>query len=308
MGQRPVTIMGIFAADLSFRVSRLPKWGETVIGETFTIGSGGKGSNQAIAAARLGGDVHFISKVGDDMFSEIARKAHTAAGVKLDFLFQAQGQSTGAAAIIVDAVTGENAIVVTPGAANMLTTDEIDRAHATIAESACFMTQFELSTSLVEYGIRTARTLGVTTILNPAPAHSCSDDLLALCDYITPNETEASAITGMPVNTFAEVEKAAESLRSRGAGAVIITMGARGAFLLTGSSAEHVPVFNAGAVVETTGAGDAFNGAFACGLAEGMTPLDATRFGCAVAGISVTRPGTSQSMPFRREVEKLIQL
>jgi ribokinase len=302
-----VTVMGIFAADLCFRTQRLPLWGETVIGGDFQLGPGGKGSNQAVAAARLGGTVHFISKVGADPFAEIARSIYREAGLHLDFLFTSSAHATGAAAIIVDQSSGENAIVVAPGAATALTVDDINQARACIASSGCFMTQLELSVPLVEHGLRMAHSLGVPTILNPAPACDLSDDLLGLCHYVTPNESEASALTGLPVGTMSEIEAAAEALLRRGPRHVVITLGARGAFVRSAKIKEHVSPFQAGPVVDTTGAGDAFNGGFAVGLSEGMSLIEATRFGCAVAGLSVTRPGTAPSMPSRAEADRLYQ-
>lgn len=300
-----VTVMGIFAADLSFRTGRLPGWGETVMGSSFRLGPGGKGSNQAIAAARLGGTVRFISKIGNDPFGELAQGVHRKAGVQLDYLFTTPDAATGAAAIIVDQASGENAIVVAPGAANVLTCEDIDLAREAIGESACFMTQFELPLPQVEYGLRLARSLGVPTILNPAPACECSDDLLELCDYVTPNESEVGTLTGMPVDSMLQIERAAAALLERGPRNVILTLGARGAFVLGPGVAEHVEAFQIGSVVDTTGAGDAFNGGFAVGLAEGMNIIEATRFGCAAAGLSVTRQGTATSMPERDEVERL---
>lgn len=302
-----ITVMGIFVADLSFRTERLPKWGETVLGDGFRLGPGGKGSNQAIAAARLGASVNLISKTGRDPFGELAQKVHRSAGVNLDFLFTTPDEATGAAAIIVDQVTGENAIVVAPGAANSLTFADIDSAREAISESGCFMTQFELPVPQVEYGLRLARSLKVPTILNPAPACNCSDGLLELCDFVTPNESEASILTGLPVETMPQIECAAAALLKRGPRHVILTLGARGAFVLGPGIAEHVEAFQAGTVVDTTGAGDAFAGGFAVGLAEGMSVVEATSFGCAAAGLSVTRPGTATSMPEREEVDRLFR-
>jgi ribokinase len=302
-----VTVMGIFAADLSFRAQRLPAWGETVLGGDFRLGPGGKGSNQAVAAARLGATVHLISKVGTDPFAEIARSIYRDAGVHLHFLFTSREHSTGAASIIVDQASGENAIVVAPGAANALTVDDINQAKECIASSGCFMTQLELSLHLVEHGLRLAHSLGVPTILNTAPACDLSDDLLGLCDYVTPNESEASLLTGLPVGTMSEIEAAADALLRRGPRHVVITLGARGAFVRSAKIEEHVGVFQAGPVVDTTGAGDAFNGGLAVGLAEGMGLIEATRFGCAVAGLSVTKLGTAPSMPSRAEVDRLYQ-
>jgi ribokinase len=300
-----VVVMGIFAADLSFRTGRLPGWGETVMGSEFRLGPGGKGSNQAIAAARLGASVAFISKVGTDPFGELAQSVHRNAGVRPDFLFTTPDASTGAAAIIVDDSSGENAIVVTPGAAAALTPADIDLAREAIAASGCFMTQLELPLPLATHGLRLARSLGVRTILNPAPACDCSDEFLQLCDYVTPNESEASALTGMPVDTMAQIERVAAALLNRGPRHVVITLGARGAFVLSDNVAERVKAFQIGSVVDTTGAGDAFNGGFAVGLAEGMSLVEATRLGCAAAGLSVTRSGTATSMPKRDEVERV---
>jgi ribokinase len=302
-----VTVMGIFAADLSFRTERLPAWGETVMGSSVQLGPGGKGSNQAIAAARLGSAVRFISKIGKDPFGELAQHIHREAGVHLDFLFMTADHATGAAAILVNQASGENAVVVTPGAANALTVDDVDQAKSCIASSGCFMTQLELAVPLVEHGLRLAQSLGVQTILNPAPACDLSNELLALCDYVTPNESEASILTGLPVGTMSEIEQAATALLRRGPRHVVITLGARGAFLLSSEVAEHISAFQAGTVVDTTGAGDAFNGAFAVGLSEGMSFVEAARFGCAAAGVSVTRPGTARSMPARGEVDRLFQ-
>jgi ribokinase len=152
-----------------------------------------------------------------------------------------------------------------------------------------------------------AHSLGVPTILNPAPACDLSDDLLGLCHYVTPNESEASALTALPVGTMSEIEAAAEALLRRGPRHVVITLGARGAFVRSAKIKEHVSPFQAGPVVDTTGAGDAFNGGFAVGLSEGMSLIEATRFGCAVAGLSVTRPGTAPSMPSRAEADRLYQ-
>jgi ribokinase len=301
-----VTVMGIFALDLAFRAHKLPAWGETVVSSSLAIGPGGKGTNQAIAAARLGAETYFLSKIGADAFGKFAEAAYREAGVRTDFLCRDAHATTGAAAILLDDATGENAIVVSPGAASRLATAEIDAAREAIAHSACFLTQCELPLPLVEHGLRLARSLGVPTIFNPAPAVAGAEALLPLCDYATPNEHEAQALTGLPVSTLAEAEAAADALLARGARHAILTLGARGAYVKSATLSQHIPAFDAGPVVDTTGAGDAFNGGFAAALAEGMDVMRAARFGCAVAGIAVTRPGTSPSMPRRDEVEALL--
>jgi ribokinase len=306
MKAKPITVMGIFVVDLAFRTRTLPAWGETVMGADFRLGPGGKGSNQSVAAARLGAKVCFISKVGEDNFGDMARKTYEAEGIDTRFLIRTQEGTTGAAGIIVQESSGENAIIVVPGAANALTREEIDLARHQIAESAVFLTQLELPVPIVEHGLQTARALEVPTILNPAPACALNDSLFALCDYITPNESEAANMAGFPVVSLADAEKAAGWLLARGVRNVIRTRGAQGALVKTRSITETIDAFDAGPVVDTTGAGDAFNGGFAVALSEGLNVVEATRFGCVVAGLSVTRHGTAPSMPRRADVDKLL--
>src|ERR1700691_2512774 len=236
----------------------------------------------------------------------MAQKTYDAEGIDTRFLIRTQGGTTGAAGIIVQESSGDNAIIVAPGAANALTYEEIDQARDQIQESAVFMTQLELPVPTVEYGLRTARALGVPTILNPAPACELNDSIFELCDYITPNESEAAAMTGFPVVSLADAEKAADKLLARGVRNVILTRGAQGALVKTESFTENVEAFDAGPVLDTTGAGDAFNGGLAVALSEGLNVVEATRFGCVVAGISVTRYGTAPSMPKRAEVEEMM--
>lgn len=292
--------------DLAFRTNALPRWGETVLGTDFSLGPGGKGSNQAVAVARLGGDVSFLSKIGRDTFGQIAKRTYLEAGVNAAYLIESEDLATGAAAIILDNMTGENSIIVTPGASNSLNASEIDAAKAQIGASSIFMTQLELPVRIVEHGLRVARDLNVVTILNPAPACDLPESIFSLCDYLTPNEVEAAALTGMPVDTLEQAEQAAGILLARGVGTVVVTLGARGAIVKNSQISQHVPAYIAGPVVETTGAGDAFNGGLAVGLSEGMKLVDAVRFGCVVAGISVTRHGTARSMPKRAEVDKVM--
>lgn len=307
-GAAKITIMGIFVADLTFRTPRLPAWGETVLGSGFRVGPGGKGSNQAVCAARLGANVSFISKLGHDVFGEMARHMFADEGIDASFVFDADDCPTGGASIIVDEEKGENAIVVVSGACSQLTTAEIDMAHDQIASSSVFMTQLELPVALVEHGLGLAHSVGVRTILNPAPALHLRDFVYPLCDYLIPNESEAAILTSMPIETIHDAERAADVLLKRGVGNLVITLGDRGAVVKNAQLTKHVPAVEAGPVIETTGAGDAFCGALAIGLAEGMDLVQATEFGCAVAGISVTRFGTAPSMPRREEVDRLLSL
>jgi ribokinase len=308
MSDNRVTIMGSYVADVAFRIDRLPTWGETRMGQSFQLRPGGKGSNQAVAAARGGSPgsskVSFISKLGPDPFGEIARTLYRAEGIDTQYIFSSPNP-TGAAAILIDATRGENTIIVVPGACFELTPDEVDQATALIASSSIFVAQLELPLLTVEHGLRLAYTHGIPTILNPAPAAALPDSIYPLCDYLTPNETEAGALTGIPVTNLSSAEEAASSLLALGVRNVILTLGSQGALIKTSTLTRHIPAVDAGPVVETTGAGDAFNGGLAAGLAEGMDLVEATQFACAVAGISVTRPGTAPSMPRRNEIDAI---
>jgi ribokinase len=276
------------------------------MGSSFLIGPGGKASNQAVAIARLKGQVIFITKLGRDTFGELARRTYAAEGIDTRFIFETSEHPTGGAAVIVDELRGENAIVVVPGAGFHLTLDEVDRTSSAINESAIFITQLELPVSVVEHGLKLAKQLGVPTILNPAPAQALPDSVYPLCDYLTPNEAEAAELSGAPVASLADAGRAANTMLARGAANVVVTLGAQGALVKNAKLTEHVPAVNTGPVLETTGAGDAFNAGFALALAEGMDIVAATRFGCAVAGISVTRHGTTPAMPRRAEVAALL--
>jgi ribokinase len=297
--------MGSYVADVAFRTAKLPAWGETTMGAGFKLGPGGKGSNQAVAAARAGAQVSFISKLGRDAFGDLARATYRDESIDTTYLFETT-TPTGAAAILLDATTGENAIIVVPGACFELTPEEVDRARPLIERAAVFVTQLELSLPTVEHGLKLAHSLGVPTILNPAPGCALPRSIFEYCDYITPNETEAEVLTGIHVASLEDAERAADALLALGARNAIITLGARGAFAKNATTRQYVDAIDAGPVVETTGAGDAFNGGFAVALAEGRDIIDATRFGCAVAGLSVTRPGTAPSMPHRNEIDVLL--
>ena len=302
---KPIVILGIFVADTAYRAERQPRMGETIMGMSFVLGPGGKGSNQSVAAAMAGGQVHFITRLGDDDFAKIAHSTWARAGVVPEVTVDHESY-TGAAYIFIENATGNNAIIVSPGAAGRVSVADVDAKTDLIAGAAVFVTQLEQPILAAKRGLEIARAAGVTTILNPAPAASLGDDILALCDYITPNETETEALTGLPVTTIAQARLAADALLARGVGAVVITLGSQGALYHDATLSVHVPVISAGPVVETTGAGDAFNGGFAVALSEGRDVIDAVRFGCATAGISVTRAGTAPSMPARAEIDALL--
>ena len=304
---KPIVILGIFVADTAYRAERQPKLGETILGHSFSLGPGGKGSNQAVAAAMAsaGAPVHFITRLGRDDFAAIARATWAKAGVVPEVTEDAESY-TGAAYIFLEAATGNNAIIVSPGAAARISVADVEAQAGLIAGAACFVTQLEQPIAAAMRGLQIARAAGVVTVLNPAPAADLSDEMLALCDYVTPNETEAEALTGVAVVDVASATRAAEALLLRGVGAVIVTLGANGALYHDAGQTVHVPVISAGPVVETTGAGDAFNGGFAVALSEGCEVVEAVRFGCATAGISVTRSGTAPAMPSREEIDALL--
>ncbi len=299
-----VAILGIFVADTAYRADRQPRMGETILGKGFALGPGGKGSNQAVAVARLGSPVSFISRVGDDAFAKMAREMWVSEGVNP--LVESDPNSfTGAAYIFIDDKSGDNAIIVVPGAARDIGPEDLERNRTNIENATIFMTQLETQVEAARRGLEIARNAGVTTILNPAPAADLDSSILEMCDYLVPNESEAEFLTGMEVCDPETAKDAAAELKKRGAKSVIITLGDNGALLDDGLDAVHVPAFSAGDVIETTGAGDCFCGAFAHALNQGFSAFESTKFACAAASISVTRPGTAPSMPSHDEVERL---
>ena len=300
-----VVILGVFVADTSYRAERMPRLGETVLGEDFALGPGGKGSNQAVAAAKAGGRVSFVSRIGRDTFGDMAMATWEEAGVAAEV--ERGAGYTGAAFIFLEAATGDNAIIVAPGAAGEIDAGFVEARAELIAGAKVFVTQLEQPMGAAVRAVELAREGGAATILNPAPAAALPEGMLPLCDYVTPNETEAESLTGIAVTDLESAARAGDALLAQGvAKAAILTLGAQGALFHAADRSVHVPAFDAGAVVETTGAGDAFNGGFATALAEGRDPLEAARFGCATASISVTRPGTAPAMPSRAEIEALL--
>ena len=300
-----IVVLGVFVADTAYRADRPPRMGETILGNSFALGPGGKGSNQAVAAAKAGGDVHFISRLGQDDFAAMALKTWAGAGVTAAVTQDAES-FTGAAYIFIEEASGDNAIIICPGAAGDISVADVEAQRDLIESASVFITQLEQPMDAAKSGLKIAREAGVRTILNPAPAAELDAEMLALCDFVTPNESEAEGITGVPVASLEDAEAAADVLLSKGVGAALITLGEQGVYYKGSGTSAHVPAVSAGPVMETTGAGDAFNGGFATALAEGMDPVAAIRFGCAVAGISVTRAGTAPSMPARTEVDALL--
>ncbi|MEC9431773.1 MAG: PfkB family carbohydrate kinase [Pseudomonadota bacterium] len=303
-----VTVLGIFAMDAVCRAPRLPYPGETLIAEGFALHPGGKGSNQAVGAARLGAEARLITRIGRDAGADLARATWAADGVRA-FVGVSDARPTGAAVVFVQTGSGENAIAVHPGAALELSAADVDAAAqaGAFAGAGAFLTQLEQPLEAARRGLERAREAGALAILNPAPAPASAlpDDLLALCDWITPNQTEAATLAGLPAADSPEqAEAAARALIARGARGVAVTLGAQGALVCrAGAASVQVPALAGVAAVDTTGAGDAFAAGFAVALAEGAAPEDAARFACAAAGLSVTRHGATTALATRAEVE-----
>ena len=304
-GRERVAILGVFVADLAFRAARMPVVGETLFGSGFKLGPGGKGSNQSVAAARVGAKVAFITKIGSDAFGDIALATWQREGIAARAA-RTDSEATGAAFIYVNETSGENAIIVYPGAAGSIAPADVEAAADAIRNARVFVTQLEQPLAAARRGFEIARAAGAITVFNPAPAAPVEDAVYPLCDYVVPNETEAAALTGLRLDSLDDARRAGDALLAKGAGTALITLGEKGALFHARDRSLHVPAVTAGPVVETTGAGDAFVGGFAAALARGHEPLAAARFGCAVAGISVTRAGTAPSMPALAEVEALM--
>lgn len=304
--QSGVSVLGIFVADTAYLAQRMPQVGETISGSGFSVGPGGKGSNQSVAAARAGAEVTFISKIGKDIFGEMALETYKECGVNPQIV-QMDDLPTGAAFIYVNEDNGENAIIVYPGAAGSISSEDVHAAKDAIIRSKIFVTQLEQPVPAALTALKIAKDNNVITIFNPAPAEKFPDELFSLCDYIIPNETEAAAIVGFELDTIETTRKAGDILLEKGVGTAIITLGERGVLCHSASESIHVPAVAPAAVIDTAGAGDAFVGGFSAALSNGQSPIDAVRFGCATAGIAVTRRGTAPAMPSLSEINALIK-
>ncbi len=295
-----ITIIGSSNTDMVIKSGHLPAPGETVLGGDFFMNPGGKGANQAVAAARLGGEVHFVCKVGKDVFGETALQQFKQDGINTQFVTQDPLAPSGIALINVDA-KGENCITVASGANNCLSKGDIDAASEIFEAGDFVLTQLETPLETVVYAAKIAAKKGLKFVLNPAPAAELPAELFAHLYAITPNETEAEFLTGIPVNDLLSAEKAANILLHKGVQHVIITLGAEGALYKTAYETEHIPVAKVEAK-DTTAAGDCFNGALVVGLSEGMSWTEAITFACKAACISVTRLGAQASMPRLEEL------
>lgn len=296
-----VVVVGSANTDLVVRVAKLPRAGETVLGGTFSSVGGGKGANQAVAAARAGGDVAFIAMLGQDDLGDAALASYQAEGIDTSFVGRAAGCSSGVALILVDS-TGENSIAVASGANDRLGPAQIDAARDVIAAADTVLVQLEIPLETVCRTVELAAAAGRRVILNPAPARTLDASLLAKVSVITPNETEAELLTGMAVVDLAAAATVAERLCSLGPAAVL-TLGRRGCLIAAAGGEPTLIPGHAVTAIDTVAAGDVFNGSLAVALAEGLALAEAARFANAAAAISVTRHGAQASAPLRAEVE-----
>jgi ribokinase len=301
----PIAILGSINMDLLVQTPRLPAAGETLIGNTFLTAPGGKGANQAVAAARLGCSVFMFGRVGNDVFGDALRKSLIKNRVDVNGVTTESESSSGVAVIAVDD-HAENSIVVVPGANGRVGAEDVERMSRVLSRVDVLLLQLEIPMDAVLAAARVARQNGVTVILDPAPAQPLPAKLYELTDIITPNEVEAGTLSGFPVHNREDAAQAAKILQERGVPQVIIKMGAQGAYFANGNSNRFFPAYSVKAI-DTVAAGDAFNGAFAVALSEKKPFPEAIRWGMAAGALATTKSGAQPSMPDRNAVERLLQ-
>ena len=300
-----VTVFGSFAVDLVARTPHLPVPGETVKGSSFRQSAGGKGFNQGIAAHKAGGDVAMVTKLGRDSLANVALAEMDAVGMPKDYLFYSDEAATGTSLILVNEQTSQNEIVIVPGACATITAADIASVEQRIRASAYLLLQLEINQDANEAVAALAKESGVKVILNTAPYQPVSDEFLRGTWLVTPNEVEAEELTGIAVNDLESADRAAAVLFDRGVQNVLITLGGRGVYLNTDGHSEIIPAYHVKAV-DTTGAGDAFNGGLLTALSEGKSLHEAAVFANALAALSVQHPGASPSMPTRPEIDAFL--
>ena len=295
-----ITVLGIFVADISFSGNKLPSTGETILGDSYNIGPGGKGCNQAIAISRLGGKVNFISKLGDDDYGKLAINKLKKDNIDTSNIIISNKHKTGVAGIHVDRNTGKNAITVVRGAPSSLTINEIDTNL--FKQSKIFLTQLEIPIEVTLHCLKAAKEHGLINILNPAPACKLSNDFFELVDYFTPNETEAEFYTGVKINDEKDAKVSAKKIIEMGIKKVIITLGEKGLFYTDGEEEIYIKA-TPDKAIDTTGAGDAFNGSLAFGLSKEKPIKECLELANKVAGISTTKLGAGDAMPFADDIK-----
>ena len=298
-----IAVVGSYAAGLTLKVKRLPSMGETVLASGYRVDYGGKGSNQAVACARLGVEVVFVARIGQDMFGEMALRLYRDEGIDIGFIHQTAEHPTGVGFILVEAATGNNCIALDPGANELLSAADVAQCDSSLDTAAVVLTQLEIPVATAEAALSRGRAKGAITILNPAPVRPLPASILQLVDVLTPNQTEAKVLTGRSPDAKTEPEEVARDLIRLGVRQVVMTLGERGALVVTASSSKHIPAMQMHAV-DTTGAGDAFNAGLATALASGEGLASAVEFAVVTGGLAVTKEGVIPSLPGR---EKVIQ-
>jgi ribokinase len=304
--KKSIVVVGSSNTDMVIKADHLPVAGETIIGGTFFMNPGGKGANQAVAAARLKGNVTFIAKIGNDIFGRQSVQMFKEEKINISYILSDPEHPSGIALITVDK-NAENCIMVASGSNASLSPNDLVGARLAIENAKVLLVQLEIPLVTVEYIVSIAAKAGVKVILNPAPACQLPDSLLRNVSILTPNIKEAEMITGIKVISLDTAKKAAQTIKNRGVGTVIITLGTQGALVLNDGNFTAVPALSVNAI-DTTGAGDVFNGALAVAVSEGYMLSDATEFACKAAAISVTRLGAQSSAPNRSEVESFISV
>ncbi len=301
-----ITVVGSYATGLTLKVKRLPSTGETVLASGYRMDYGGKGSNQAVGCARLGAEVAFVAKIGEDAFGEMALRLYREEGIDVAYVQQIANHPTGVGFILVEAGTGNNCIALDPGANELLSADDVEQCDAVLKTAAVVLTQLEIPVAAAEAALSLGRAHGATTILNPAPVRPLPASVLQSVDVLTPNQTEAKVLTGRNPDAAVEPEDVARDLIRAGVRKVVMTLGEKGALIVTSSSSNHIPGHSMHAV-DTTGAGDAFNAGLATALATGESLESAVEFAVVTGGLAVTREGVIPSLPRREEVVQFYQ-
>jgi ribokinase len=295
-----IAVVGSYATGLTMKVERLPSKGETLLGTGYRVDYGGKGSNQAVGCARLGARVSFVAKIGKDAFGEMALGLYRDEGIDVTHVKQAAGTPTGVGFIIVEAASGHNCITIDPGANEHLTAADVSECEA-LNSTAVVLTQLEIPVPAAAAALARGCACGAVTILNPAPVRPLPSQVLQLVDILTPNETEARILAGFRADSAVAPEEVARKLIQGGVRQVVMTLGEKGALIVTASSATHIPAISVRAA-DTTGAGDAFNAGLAVALASGAALEPAVQFAVVTGGLAVTKEGVIPSLPCREEV------
>lgn len=299
-----IVVIGSFMMDMVVRTKRVPDAGETIVGMSFAKFPGGKGANQAVAAARLGGDVIMVGKLGADANGEEMRKAIEQEGIDTRYILQEDSEISGIGSVILDD-TGQNRIIVVPGANLKLTPEEVGQISEVIRSADMVVMQLEMNIHTVERAAEIATNYGVPVILNPAPAQELSEQLLRNITYLTPNESELELLTGMTIHTLEDTDKAAQMLIDKGVRHVIVTLADKGALIVTQHDSQWISGFQVEAV-DTVAAGDSFNGALAVQLVRGKSLAEAVKYANAAGALTVTKPGAIPSLPMKEEIEFFI--